>query len=204
MADHVFALLFDHPVLLLGGFIVAALIAMVVAGRPRRWFAWLLDGVAVVGIVLAGALLFFFSNVANALDHRLESLTFTTAPNGRWEMLDEYRGRPVVVNYWATWCGPCVHEIPALNQAVKQFGNDVVFLAVTDEDFEIVEKFVKKYPIEAKVARFTSAPPPGKLAAFAYGGRPTTMVLDREGNVKKRLIGARSYEDFEKAIRAAL
>lgn len=204
MADRIFSLLFDHPLLILGGFIAVALIALLLAGRPRRWFVWLFDSVLVVGIIIAGTLLFFFTTAARALDHRLESLTFATAPAARWEMLDEYRGKVVVVNYWATWCGPCVHEIPALNRAVQEFGDEVVFLAVTDEDFPIVEKFVKKNPIAAKVARFTSAPATGKMAAFAYGARPTTMVIDREGKVTKRMFGARSYEEFERAIRAAL
>jgi thiol-disulfide isomerase/thioredoxin len=204
MPARIFSLLFDHPLLILGSFMAVALIALFVAGRPRRWFIWVFDGMLVVGIIIAGALLFFFTSAARALDHRLESLTFATAPAARWEMLEEYRGRVVVVNYWATWCGPCVHEIPALNRAVREFGGEVVFLAVTDEDFPIVETFVQKNPIAAKVARFTSAPATGKMAAFAYGARPTTVVIDREGKVTKRMIGARSYGDFERAIRAAL
>lgn len=204
MPDRIFSTLFDHPLLILGGFIALAVLAMLLAGRPRRWFVWLFDAVALLGVLVAAVLLFVFTSAASALDDRLPSLMFATSPNARWETLDEYRGRVVVVNYWATWCGPCVHEIPELNRAAREFGNEVVFLAVTDEEFALVDRFVRLHPIEAKVARFVSAPPEGKLASFAYGARPTTMVIDREGNVTKRLVGARTYDDFAKAIRDAL
>ena len=54
------------------------------------------------------------------------------------------------------------------------------------------------------VGRFSSEPPSGKLAAFAYKGRPTTMIIGRDGHVRRQLIGARDFDVFEEEVRRAL
>jgi thiol-disulfide isomerase/thioredoxin len=203
--DAVFSWLFDHSTLLFGGIIAGALLTIVLLGRPRRWWKWTLDAVAVIAIVFAALMLYFFASVTSALDGRLATLTFTTPGDARVHRLSDYRGKVVMLNYWATWCPPCRAEIPDLNRVTAQWhGREVVFLALTDEDAAVIEKFTAKYPIRATVARFSSAPPKGAIETMAYGGRPTTLILDREGRVQRRLIGAQSFEEFDKAIRSVM
>ena len=79
-------------------------------------------------------------------------------------------------------------------------GSDVVFLAVTDEDFAVIEKFRARFPMNAKVARFTSDPPKTAIEKMSYNGRPTTLLIDRDGRVQKLIIGVRGYEDFNAAL----
>lgn len=199
--DDILGFLFDHSLLVFGIAIAIALAVLVKIGRPRRWWAWLLDFGSVGAIAISVAALWFFTSIAGAMDHRLESLTVTYPGDPTPHKLSEYRGKVVFLNYWATWCGPCRHEIPAINKLVDTYrGSDVVFLAVTDEDFAVIEKFRARFPMNAKVARFTSDPPKSAIEKMCYGGRPTTLVIDRDGSVRKRIIGARDYEDFSEVL----
>ena len=202
--DDVLSFLFDHSKLVFGIAIAVALAILVKIGRPRRWWAWLLDAGSVWAIVVSVAALWFFTSIAGAMDHRLESLTFTQAGDPTPHKLSEYRGKVVFLNYWATWCGPCRHEIPAINRLVEKYrGSDVVFLAVTDEDFGVIDRFRARFPMNATVARFTSDAPKTGIEKMVYGGRPTTIVIDREGRVRARIIGAKSYEDFDAVLTTA-
>jgi thiol-disulfide isomerase/thioredoxin len=202
--DDVLAFLFDNSLPVFGLAIAAALAVMVRVGRPRRWWGWLLDtgAVAAIGVSILG--LWFFASIASAMDRRLDSLTVTPLGETRAHRLSDYRGKVVFLNYWATWCGPCRHEIPAINQLTSQWrGRDVVFLAVTDEDTAAVEKFLAKIPIEATVATFRSRAPKGDIETMCYSGRPTTLILDAEGRVRRRFIGARDYQEFNEALTRA-
>jgi len=65
--------------------------------------------------------------------------------NGKWESL---RGKVVIVEFWATWCSPCISAIPHLNGLAKEFRNqNVVFLAITDDDADRLKPFLAKQPI---------------------------------------------------------
>ena len=199
--DDVLSFLFAHSKLVFGIAIAVALAVMVKIGKPRRWWAWLLDAGSVGAIGVSVVALWFFTSVASAMDHRLASLTLTHAGDATPHNLSDYRGKTVFLNYWATWCGPCRHEIPAINKLVDAYRDrDVVFLAITDEDFATIEKFRAKVPMKATVARFTSDAPKTGIEKMVYGGRPTTIVLDRDGRVVERIIGAKNYERFDSVL----
>jgi thiol-disulfide isomerase/thioredoxin len=100
-----------------------------------------------------------------------------------WESL---RGRPVVVEFWATWCGPCLHEIPHLNQLASKF-KAVQFISITDEPFSVVESFLKTNPISGWVAldRDRSA-----FKAYGIDFVPQTALVD-EARVLRGIIHPR-------------
>lgn len=203
--DAVLAFAFDNSWLLFGGIIAVVLVLMWRVGRPRRWWKWLVHGGAVFAIAVSLLALWFFAGVTRALDRRLASLTFTEYGSTATHRLADYRGKVVFLNYWATWCPPCRAELPDINKLTDAYrGRDVVFLALTDEDAEVIRKFTAKYPIRATVAKFSSEQPAGGLEAFVYRGRPTTMIIDANGKVARRLIGMQSFERFDAAIRKAL
>lgn len=202
--DDVLSFLFANAKPVFGAAIVVALAVMVKIGKPRRWWAWLLDAGSVGAIAMSVLALYFFATVASAMDRRLDSLTITEVGSTQARKLADYRGKVVFLNYWATWCPPCRREIPAINKLVEAYrGKDVVFLAITEEDVATIEKFRAKVPMKATVARFTSDAPISPIEDMTFEGRPTTLVIDRDGRVRKRLIGAKSYEDFDAAINAA-
>jgi uncharacterized protein (TIGR03435 family) len=93
-------------------------------------------------------------------------------------------GRPMVLEFWATWCGPCVQNIPHLNQLARQFqSRGLEFVSITPEDAETVERFLQAHPIQGVVAL-----DPGEAMLKLYGaGTPTTILIDRSGRVVRKV-----------------
>jgi thiol:disulfide interchange protein DsbD len=112
-------------------------------------------------------------------------------------------GKVVVVNFWATWCAPCIQEIPGFNNLHRQFGPEgVVVLGVSmDEDGAAgVEPFLKKHPVEYAVALGS----PDLNAAYDLSSLPVTLVFDRAGRQIKRFDGFTAEAALAAAIRQAL
>ncbi|HEX4945802.1 MAG TPA: redoxin family protein [Blastocatellia bacterium] len=108
--------------------------------------------------------------------------------------LADYKGKVVVTNFWATWCGPCRIEMPELERVMEKYkeDKDVVFLAInTDDDRNYVEPYVKGQKIKLPVvyANYLDA-------EFRITSIPTTIVFDRQGQVSFRQAGYNSREDF--------
>ncbi len=127
---------------------------------------------------------------------------FPTAPdfsfhwNGRSHRLKDLRGQVVVLNFWATWCAPCVVEMPSLenlHRAVKDKG--VIVLAISvDEDAEAYQRFVRE-----KGLTFATSRHAGQGIAALYGTFkfPETFIIDREGRVVRKIIGPLEWDQRE-------
>jgi uncharacterized protein (TIGR03435 family) len=103
------------------------------------------------------------------------------APDGASAEWGSLKGKVVVVEFWATWCAPCIASIPHLNDLAEQFRDeDVVFISLTDEPADTVEPFLKRRPIKGWVALDTD-----RQAGQAYGvsGIPHTFVIGRTGKI---------------------
>jgi uncharacterized protein (TIGR03435 family) len=94
-------------------------------------------------------------------------------------------GKAVVLEFWATWCGPCVEAIPHLNELAAQFKDrPVVFLSVTDEERAVVESFLKKRPIQG----WTGIAKRKKLGEnYGVEGIPDTFLIDPAGKIAANL-----------------
>ncbi|HUP59880.1 MAG TPA: TlpA disulfide reductase family protein [Thermoanaerobaculia bacterium] len=100
--------------------------------------------------------------------------------NGRSAKL-ELRGKAIVLDFWATWCSPCVAAIPKFNRLAVEFKDrPVVFLSVTDEPEEVVRKFLEKHPIEGFVAIDLDG---SVFQQHNVKGRPFTVLIDRSGRI---------------------
>jgi peroxiredoxin len=103
--------------------------------------------------------------------------------------LSQLRGRTVVLNFWATWCAPCVEEMPSLVQMQKSLKErDVTVLAVSmDEDESAYRRFIKDHRIDLLTVR-----DPDHKSAMLYGTfrYPETYVIDPKGVVRRKFIGA--------------
>jgi thiol-disulfide isomerase/thioredoxin len=128
-----------------------------------------------------------------------DPLKFTlTRLDGSTLKLDEQRGKVVVMNFWATWCGPCLTEMPLFEKAIAKYKDDkdVFFLAVaTDEDRDLVAPFLKQYKFNLPVAYADYL-----NDHFAVSSIPTTIILDRKGEVSFRQAGFNPREDFIEAL----
>ncbi len=102
--------------------------------------------------------------------------------------LSDYRGKVVLLNFWATWCPPCREEMPSMQKLYKHFeGKPFEMLTVSiDEKTELVEPFMKELGLTFPVAF-----DPGQIAAKNYNmtGVPETFLIDKEGTIMHHLIG---------------
>ena len=113
---------------------------------------------------------------------------------GRRIQLSAYRGKIVVLNFWATWCAPCVEEMPSLNRFQETFApQGVVVLAVSvDEDQQALRKFAADYQLKMVIARDPDRRVSVGYQTFKY---PETFILDRQGRLVRKLIGAADWAD---------
>lgn len=106
------------------------------------------------------------------------------APEGTAGTWDALRGNVVILEFWATWCGPCITGMPLFNEKVRHFeGRPVRFLSITDEAPEVVEAFLEQRELAGWVGLDTDR---SAFEAYGVGGIPTTIVVDREGRVALR------------------
>jgi thiol-disulfide isomerase/thioredoxin len=200
-----FSFVSDHYLAIFIIAIVAGVAIVAKIGRPRRWFLWIADAAVVVVIAIASLAFWFFTTVTHVLEHRTNTLTYASLGAPDVHRIADLRGNVVVLNYWATWCPPCRKEMPDLSRLADAYrGQRVIVLTVSDETPEILQKFLAKYPQSTTTARFTSDAPQTPIQRMAYGGRPTTLVLGRDGRMRRMLIGGRTYEELDAAVRAAL
>jgi peroxiredoxin len=124
---------------------------------------------------------------------RAEDFTVKTPGGGAFRLAD-HRGKVVMVNFWATWCPPCLEEMPAMERLYRQHreaGFTLVAVSV-DGDDKVVPPFVKKLGLT-----FPIGLDPGMDLANAYGVRalPSSFLVDREGNLVALAIGPRHWDD---------
>lgn len=89
------------------------------------------------------------------------------------------KGKVVFINFWATWCPPCIAEMPSLQALYEDYNDDVVFLFITNEDFETVEKFKTKQGYNFEVFNPLSEAPT-ELSTRAI---PRTFIINKEGEI---------------------
>lgn len=119
---------------------------------------------------------------------------------GRQITLEDFRGRIVLLNLWATWCAPCVRELPALDKLQAQLepaGVSVVALSVDREGADAVRRFYAQNGI--RNLKVYVDPTMGAQNAFGADGFPTTILIDKLGRDRGRLIGPADWDDAEAA-----
>jgi cytochrome c biogenesis protein CcmG/thiol:disulfide interchange protein DsbE len=124
--------------------------------------------------------------------------------NGKRVNLSDFRGKVLILDFWATWCAPCRVEIPHFVELQKQYGDKgltVIGVSLDEQGPDIVKKFVKQlgvnYPMVMGNEKVTES----------YGGIvaiPTTFVIDRQGRIVGRHMGYEDKAVFEKEIQSLL
>jgi peroxiredoxin len=112
---------------------------------------------------------------------------FTVKDSDRSVALRDLRGKVVVLNFWATWCPPCVEEMPSLVAMQAQMKDRVLVFAVsTDQDEAAYHRFIKVYKVNFLTVRDSEQKSNRLYGTFKY---PETYIIDREGILRRKFIG---------------
>lgn len=119
-----------------------------------------------------------------------------TTLSGETLDLAALQGRLVVLDFWATWCPPCVKVIPNLNRLAKEWGKDVVVVGISDEERDDVERFLRDhpvdYPVVAGLSDDTLPEPFSRVSSL-----PTIFFIGRDGVIRSVLVGYHEYDALE-------
>lgn len=122
------------------------------------------------------------------------------SPDGQSLALQRFQGRPLVVNFWATWCPPCVEEMPLLDAFFRQNepnGWQVIGLAIDQPS--MVRRFLSQRPVGYPIALAgLHGPELGRQLGNEQGALPFTLVLDAQGQTIQSKLGKLSPQDIQK------
>jgi len=143
-------------------------------------------------------------NPTNDFDFTLPDL------KGKLHALKDFRGEVVVLNFWATWCPPCLEETPKLNDLhsrYKDSGVHVIGIALDKDSLDVVRPFVKTNNISYTILKgdqeiFTTLSAGSSVEEFK--GVPTTLIIDRKGKIRERFDGSFELEQLEDRLRSLL
>jgi thiol-disulfide isomerase/thioredoxin len=125
--------------------------------------------------------------------------------NGKDVSLADYKGKVILLNFWATWCGPCKYEIPTFVELQDKYRDQgVVFLGLSvDDPVEKLKPFADQYKMNYPVLVGLDR----EDVQEAFGpmwGIPVTIMIGRDGSICKRHMGLATKEQFEKEIESLL
>ncbi len=108
--------------------------------------------------------------------------------NGKMVSLKDYRGKIVFLNFWATWCGPCVREMPSMQVLYEKMKDQpFVILALSNEDHKTVKSFIDKNKYDFPILLGDAT------ENYGITGIPSTFIIGKDGNLLGRLVGGNNW-----------
>ena len=124
--------------------------------------------------------------------------------DGESVSLADYKGKLLILDFWATWCGPCKREIPHFNDLYSRYhekGLEILGVSLDQGGPDAVDRFMKSTPIQYASAMAT----PEMQAAYGpIKAIPTTFIIDKKGRVQRRFVGYQDISVFEEVIQELL
>jgi len=119
---------------------------------------------------------------------------FTVSDSRTSIHLAGYRGQVVLLNFWGSWCAPCIQELPSLLEFHHEHPEYPILAVSIDENEAAYQRFLVQRHVD-----FTTVWDPEEVAAKKYAttGWPETFIIDRQGNIRRRFIGATDWSDPE-------
>lgn len=170
----------------------------VAAGERRRWL--LAGAVGSVAAIVGGVVAWQRFQPHDVQPANFWNLSFPTPVEGAEPLsLAAMRGRPLLVNFWATWCPPCVEELPLLNDFYRQnSANGWQLLALAVDKPDAVRRFLTRTPLDFPVGMAgMEGTDLARSLGNQAGGLPFTVVFDADGRVAQRKIGQVQSADLQ-------
>lgn len=137
---------------------------------------------SILGIVLLAFGYYSFQNISEKAENiatiDLHQLEYQDLDSNTIELSD-FKGKHILINFWATWCAPCVKEFPVLNETYDKLKDDFVFIMVSDESIDKIKAFAKNKPYQFVFVKSDNL----ILQGITYV--PQTFILDKNGITKK-------------------
>ena len=105
---------------------------------------------------------------------------------------DQYENKVLILNLWATWCGPCIREMPDLQEMQTELPDDFVLLLASDEEPEKVKRFIENNSFELDFVRLNNS-----IESLGVYSLPTTFIVGKDGELVDTLVGAREWNTPE-------
>lgn len=178
--------------------------------NPIEWFGVGLSSMLIVfasGLLLLGVTM---GDKARSPFYIQKDAVGEAAPDFAFKMLDsneevaleDLSGKVVLINFWATWCPPCLDEMPDLNRLYSEYKDEgLVVLTISDERRDILTMFsqnmISLETESAYIENVDALPMPYRKIK---DGRPESYVIDRDGVIQEFILGARNYNYFKNAV----
>ncbi|MCK1993659.1 TlpA family protein disulfide reductase [Peribacillus muralis] len=120
--------------------------------------------------------------------------------DGKQVELADYRGKKVMLNFWATWCPPCKKEMPDMEKYAQQAGDDVVVLAVNIDPENDVQAFVQENGITFTIPLDSNSAKNPVNERYKVLSIPTTYFIDKQGKITNKVLTAMQLKDMERNI----
>jgi peroxiredoxin len=154
---------------------------------------------AFLGIIAVFAMPSYRHGEASLAGKRAQDFSMELA--GKPAHLSDFRGKVVVLNFWGTWCPPCIEETPALNRLQKYLAarNGVVLGVAADEDAVQYESFLREHGVIFPTYRDPATKEQHSPIAKTYGTVmiPETYIIDRNGKIARKIIGMQEWDSPE-------
>ncbi|NER14732.1 redoxin domain-containing protein [Leptobacterium flavescens] len=199
--------------LITAGIILLSLFLLFLIGRRNRYFLpkgffGYLGAVGLLLLILLSSLVFMritkIKPGVMVIIDQLETIKGQPAPSLNFKLvsdnsehsIEEFKGDVVLLNFWATWCAPCLKEMPDLNRLQEKYKDKgLTVIALSDEKRERLLKFAERKPFEA-LSAYTE-----KFKWVQLGSeRPATFLINKEGVVKAYFTGSYDFDFFESEI----
>ena len=120
--------------------------------------------------------------------------------NGNEMGLRDFRGRVTLVNFWATWCAPCVEEMPSLSRLQASIGGEdfrIAIISIDRDGYEVIEPFLESLGV-TNLASYLDRSNRLTIEVGAIG-LPTTLLLDKDGRIVGRMVGPAKWDSEDAA-----